>query len=343
MFVKVPSHVAALALPLAEGLDVSSEAGRERVRLAIEHFGIGFFETDLPTGKVTMTPNAFGMFGLSTPSPPIVDRDVFWSCYHPADAAWARERFAADLRGERGHDDYCERVRIVRRNDGAVRWIEFNARMFGPPGARTHVVGMLRDVTDEVEAADRQHLLMREIDHRANNSLAVVQALVRITDGPDVSAFRRSLEGRILALGRSLSLIATPQLRGLTASDVVAGELAAFSDRISLDLTALPPLAQFAVQPLCMILHELATNAAKHGALSVASGRVRVTGEVLAGEVVLRWDETGGPPADGPLARRGTGMTVVQAQARRLSGTMAYHWRREGLAVELRVPRERWI
>lgn len=327
---------------LAAALDTGDAAGRERVRLAIENFGLAFFESDLRRGRLVLTPNAFAMFGLPAPDPPVADRALFWKCYHPDDADWARACFEADLRGERGRDDYCERVRIVRADDGRVRWIEFSGRMFGPPGARTHIVGMLRDVTAEVEAAERQALLLREVEHRANNALAVVQSLVRLTGGATLPDYRRSLEGRILALARTQSLTgAADQGAPVPLAAILAAELAACGDHVEIAAEAVPPLAPVLVQPVAMILHELTTNAARHGALSRPGGRVRIAAAREDEEVVLRWTERGGPPAAAP-AHTGTGMSVVRAQARRLGGRLDYDWRPEGLGVELRIPLGRW-
>ncbi|WP_205082890.1 HWE histidine kinase domain-containing protein [Paracraurococcus ruber] len=329
------------AMLLLAGLDPGSEAGRERVRLAVEMFGLAFFETDLAAGKVTVTPNAFGLFGLPVPPVLTVDRAPFWDRYHPEDAAWARERFAADLRGERGRDDYCERVRVIRHDDGRIRWIEFSGHMFGRPGARTHIVGMLRDVTDMVEAEERQRLLLREVAHRSNNTLAVVQSLIRLTQGATVEEYRKGLQARLLSLGRTHALL-PGVAHGLTdPAAVVRGELAAYADHLEAAIGPVPPLAPHSVQPVAMILHELATNAAKHGAFAHPDGQVRLAMGMETGDVVLRWTERGGPVVAMPT-RRGTGMAVIGAQARQLGGTLEFQWAIDGLVLELRVPPERW-
>ncbi|MGX9966445.1 HWE histidine kinase domain-containing protein [Roseomonas sp. F4] len=324
------------------GFDLGSEMGRERARLAIENFGIAFFESDMTTGLVMVTPNAFAMFGLPVPDRMPVARTGFWECYHPDDRAAAQATFEADLRGERQRDVYCERVRIIRQTDGAIRWIEFLGRMFGPPGARSHIVGMLRDVTEAAEAEERQALLVREVKHRANNTLAVVQSLVRLTQGADVADYRRSLEGRILSLARTQSLIERTPGSCSSLAALIAAELAAYLDHVDLMLRSPPALAAAAVQPVAMILHELATNAAKHGALATAAGRVRLEAMVEGAEMVLRWSESGGAPIPEPPRRKGTGMAVILAQIRRLGGHWQTDWAAAGLLVEVRIPLSRW-
>jgi two-component sensor histidine kinase len=324
------------------GFDLGSEAGRERARLAIENFGIAFFDSDVATGTVVLSPNAFAMFGLPVPPRMPVESTGFWECYHPEDLEAARATFAADLRGDRNRDIYCERVRIIRQTDRAIRHIEFLGRMFGPPGARTHIVGMLRDVTDEAEAEARRALLVREVNHRANNTLSVVQALLRLTQAADVLEYKRRLEGRILSLARTQTLVDQAAQHPAAFALLIASELAAYRDHLTLEADDVPDLVANAVQPVAMILYEMATNAAKHGALAAASGEVRIEARRDGAAVVLRWAEQGGAPIIAPPARKGTGMAVIQSQIRRLGGTQLLDWTPAGLLVELRFPLESW-
>ncbi|NGM21711.1 hypothetical protein G3576_16935 [Roseomonas stagni] len=324
------------------GFDLGSEAGRERARLAMENFGIAFFESNMATSQVVVSPNAFAMFGLPVPPRMPVDRTGFWECYHPEDLEAARATFAADLRGERDRDIYCERVRIIRQTDRAIRHIEFLGRMFGPPGARTHIVGMLRDVTDAAEAEARRALLVREVNHRANNTLSVVQALVRLTQAADMPDYKRRLEGRILSLARTQTLLDQAAQHPAAFALLIASELAAYRDHLTLEVDGVPDLTANAVQPVAMILYEMATNAAKHGALATAGGQVRIAARREGAEVVLCWAEQGGAPIAAPPARKGTGMAVIHSQIRRLGGTQSLDWTAGGLQAELRFPLASW-
>ncbi len=324
------------------GFDLGSEAGRERARLAMENFGIAFFESNMATGLVVVSPNAFAMFGLPVPPSMPVERTGFWECYHPEDQAEARATFEADLRGERHRDIYCERVRIIRQTDRAIRHIEFLGRMFGPPGARTHIVGMLRDVTDAAEAEARRGLLVREVNHRANNTLSVVQSLLRLTQAADVPDYKRQLEGRILSLARTQTLVDQAAQHPAAFALLIASELAAYRDHITLEVDTVPDLVASAVQPVAMVLYEMATNAAKHGALGAAAGQVRIAAAQEGAVVVVRWAEHGGPPLVAPPQRKGTGMAVIQSQIRRLGGTQILDWSPAGLVAELRFPLANW-
>jgi two-component sensor histidine kinase len=213
---------------------------------------------------------------------------------------------------------------------------------------------IMRDISARKATEARQDILVREVDHRAKNILAVVQSVLRLTPRDQPGAFAAA-EKRVAGLARVHSLLAEGGWSGADLRAVVERELAAYSavragmeggPTVSLHG---PPvaLAATAVQPLAMVLHELATNAAKHGALSARGGLVEVRWTVGRrkgedGLLRLRWAEVGGPPVAGPPARRGFGTRVVEATVRgQLGGTVERHWESGGLAVEIAVPVER--
>jgi PAS domain S-box-containing protein len=305
------------------------------------NLGLAFFETDLKDNRAVFSTNAYAMFGLEAPPPGTpAKRGEFWNCYHPDDREWARERFQSDLLGLRGKDTYRERVRIIRQSDHQVRWIEWFGRMFGPPGARTHTVGMLRDITEEVDDHERQLLLIREVKHRANNALLVVIALVQLTKGESVADYKAALKSRILSLSRTQSLLFETDGGSVDLDHLIRHEMAAYAGHATIAPCPKVLLKADAAQPVAMILHELATNSAKHGALST-SGSVTIDATLDDGDVVMVWTESGGPPVHRPT-RTGTGLTVIQAQSRKLGGLLAQNWHPCGLTVELRFSAEQW-
>jgi two-component sensor histidine kinase len=192
------------------------------------------------------------------------------------------------------------------------------------------------------ESEERVALLTNEIDHRAKNMLTVVAGLVHLTRADTVSAFKESLLGRITALANSQRLLSESRGRGADLARLVADELAAFhapgQERATWSGPAvtLPPTA---IQSMVMVLHELAANATKYGALSVDEGRVAIDwsrGE--DGALRLRWSESGGPPV-APPSHRGTGTGIIMVSIRsQLGGEVAFTWRPEGLLCELVVP-----
>ena len=219
---------------------------------------------------------------------------------------------------------------------------------------RRFFTGIMRDISARKADEARRTLLAREVDHRAKNALAVVQSVVRLTPRDEPGAFAAAVEARVAALGRVHSLLAESGWSGADLRAVAERELAPYAaarhgagtaSRATVSLDGPPvPLAPAAAQPFAMLLHELATNAAKHGALSAPGGAVEVrwragrrTGE--DGMLRLRWTETGGPPVLAAPARRGFGSRVIEATVRgQLGGTVERRWERTGLVIEVAVP-----
>jgi two-component sensor histidine kinase len=195
-------------------------------------------------------------------------------------------------------------------------------------------------------------LLMREIEHRAKNILAVVQAVLRLSPRDEPRAFVAAVEERIAALGRTQSLLAQGGWSGADLRVVVEQEVAPYVERQGNAPRLLnvlidgPPVAltAAAVQPLAMVLHELATNAAKHGALSAPGGTVEIRwsvdrGAEADGMLHLQWTESGGPSVPGPPSGRGFGSRVIEATVRgQLGGSVVRRWERTGLVCEVSVP-----
>ena len=212
---------------------------------------------------------------------------------------------------------------------------------------------IMRDVSVRKAEEARRVLLAREVDHRAKNVLAVVQSVLRLSPRHDPQAFVVAVEARIAALTRVHSLLAEEGWHGADLRAVAERELAAYilpsvstrKHKTGVSLIGPPTaLAAAAVQPMAMILHELATNAAKHGAMSVPDGKVEVQWYVDdAAEsdrwLRLRWAESGGPSVEGPPARSGFGSRVMQATVRsQLGGTVEWRWEQAGLVVKVAIP-----
>jgi two-component sensor histidine kinase len=144
----------------------------------------------------------------------------------------------------------------------------------------------IRDITERSRAQRRHDLMTREVNHRARNALAVVQAITRLTKAETVRAYGEAVRGRVEALVRSHARLADSEWEEVPLRDLVLDELRPYTGddgtRIALSGDAVR-LAPEAVQPVSMALHELATNAAKYGALSVRDGRIRVATEALGG------------------------------------------------------------
>lgn len=202
------------------------------------------------------------------------------------------------------------------------------------------------DITARRRAEARQALLSREIDHRGKNLLALVQVLVRQTRAETVEDYAGALQGRIMALAHAHSLLSQSRWESAELGRLLGGELAPYRDdkgrtRLSGPRVRLAPKA---AESIAMAVHELVSNAARYGALSVSSGRVAISWSVAPdGRLTLRWTETGGPPVATPT-RRGLGMTIVeQAVRRQLGGTLSFDWRAQGLVCVLSVAADQLV
>ena len=242
-----------------------------------------------------------------------------------------------------------------RRKDGSAVPLDLSIAEWRDAGGKRFFTGIMRDISARKADEARRLLLMREVDHRAKNALAVVQAVLRLTPASEPRAFVAAVEARVAALARAHSLLAEGGWSGADLRAIAERELAPYAasrhggaamqgpPAVFLDGPPVP-LAPAAVQPFAMMLHELATNAAKHGGLSALGGRVEVrwrAGRVTGGDGVLRlrWAETGGPPVAGAPARRGFGSRVIETTVRRqLGGAVERRWEPSGLVVEVAVP-----
>jgi chemotaxis methyl-accepting protein methylase/two-component sensor histidine kinase/PAS domain-containing protein len=232
--------------------------------------------------------------------------------------------------------------------DEAGRWYIQHVLPFRT--ARDEIDGVIIsfiDITERKRAEEERELLLSELNHRVKNILAVVQALVRQSDRrtQSVAAFRQQLVGRLQALARAHDLILSADWRKAQLGRLVQEAIEPFQPAGSTAITIDgEPLAISPRQALGLsfVLHELGTNAAKHGALAVPGGRLaidwRVEGEPGARQVRLGWRESGGP-AITPPNEQGFGTKLIErACAHELGGKAELHYAPDGLACEVRFP-----
>jgi PAS domain S-box-containing protein len=230
----------------------------------------------------------------------------------------------------------------ICRPDGEVGWCLGTVAASTDTANRiARVSGVTIDITDRKEAEQRQLLLAREVDHRAKNALAVVHAIVSLTRADNIAQFVAAVEGRVQALARAHSLLSESRWRGANISDIIEEELAPYRaphfDRVKISGTSLS-LDPSTAQALALALHELATNAAKYGALSQPSGRLAVSWSLANGRLELRWIERGGP-VPSRTEPGGFGIRVIKASVEsQLDGRVEFDWRRDGLRCSLSIP-----
>lgn len=225
----------------------------------------------------------------------------------------------------------------VRQSDGGYRWVEASGRVeLDAKGQAVRFPGVLLDIAAWKQAEEARDLLMREVDHRARNALAMVQSVVRLTDAADPAQFREEVAGRVDAMARAQGTLSRSNWEGGQLDDLARQELSSYATPSRFALAG-PKLTLPAeqVQPFSMMMHEMATNAVKHGALSAADGKVEVAWRVDGRRnIELTWTESGGPAVT-PPERRGFGSRLIERLAAQLGGAFERDWRPGGLAARL--------
>jgi PAS domain S-box-containing protein len=238
--------------------------------------------------------------------------------------------------------DHYETVR--RRKDGSL--IDVSLTISPVRDGAGKVIGaskIARDISERKRSEAQLSALAREAEHRAKNLLANVKAMVQLSQADTPDGLKDTIAGRIEALANVHSLFVQSRWTGAELGSLVKQEVSPYSRdgemRTQIDGPTVM-LKQDVAQATAVALHELATNAAKYGALSVAKGHVRVEWSRAAdGQLVLRWTEAGGPRIN-PPTRKGFGTHVIEAMIRgHMGGDVRLDWRAEGLVCEMVLPR----
>lgn len=237
---------------------------------------------------------------------------------------------------------------VGQRKDGSMFPMELGISEVRV-GSEPIFIGVVRDITERKRADRRAKLLMAEVNHRAKNLLAVVQAVARQTaNKAEPSLFAKAFGERIAGLAASHDLLVRSEWQGVDIGDLARSQLAHFAGLIGKRVFLDGPKVQMtpaAAQAIGMALHELATNAAKYGALSNAQGSVRVDWAIDSDTEPARfrmsWSEAGGPPVVAP-ERSGFGRTVtVDMIKHTLGGQVSLSFPSTGLVWRVEAPLDR--
>jgi PAS domain S-box-containing protein len=319
------------------------EESAERLELATEAAEVGFWDLDMTTGKLIWPPRVKRMFGIS-PDRSISMKD-FFAGLHPEDHARVAAAFDAAIDPDRRALFETE-YRTVGKEDGRLRWVAAKGRaLFNQRNECTRVIGTAIDIT--VRKASEQHLrlMVNELNHRVKNSLATVQgiAMQTLRRGEVPEAVREALASRLIALAEAHDVLTDEKWSGAELADLAAQSAAPYVSLrgvspIYIDGPSvfLPPRTAIA---MALAFHELATNAAKYGALSTPVGKVLIAWTVAhaAGGRALRliWRESGGP-AVRPPQRTGFGTRLIQrGLASELCGAVTMDYQTCGLVCTM--------
>lgn len=283
-----------------------------RHALTLEAGKVGSWIWEISTGELTCNDIFRQIFALSENGPIMAEQ--VWSAAHPDDLLRVREGIAASL--ESGVDYECE-----ARVGDTGRWVSVRGRVYqrDAEGRALVMMGTGIDTTEARTSADHTRLLLRELNHRVKNTLAMIHSVARqtIQETPDPKAFMDAFTGRLRTLSDAHVLLADRDWEGIGLREVVEAQIgmetfgSTARAAIAGDDMTLP--ADHALA-LALILHELATNALKHGAWSEDEGRVEIAWQIEekpARGLRFTWREQGGPLVQ-PPARKGLGLRLIE-------------------------------
>jgi PAS domain S-box-containing protein len=307
-------------------------AGEERLRLFIEHAPAALVMLDREMRYLAVSERWGANFGLTGS---IIGRshyEVFpeipvpWRETHKRCLAGAIEKFPGD--------------RLVRA-DGSSFWLKREIRPWRDnQGQIGGLIISWEDITASRQAEERQQMLMREVLHRTKNLLAVVQSIAAGTFRHKNDPAQEAFLSRLHALSKAHGLLTDASGQGATLEDIVRGQLAGFAGTISIDGPAVL-LKPSAAQSFALVVHELATNATKHGALSRSTGSVSVRWDIHANgsthKLRFVWQERGGPSVRKPT-QKGFGSLLLEHAIAGIDSEPSVDYAPAGLIYETETP-----
>ena len=328
------------------GTQEALREGEERLRLAIETAHLATWDRDARTDAHVWNDEFYRIFGYEVGE------------IEASHAAWARrvhpdDRAAAEAvveNADREHTDYVNEFRVIRP-DGSVRWVRARGRYLYYDGEPLRSIGLVEDITEARQQIETQRVLVAELQHRTRNLMAVVQSIAQQTrDSVDTLAeFEDRFDERLQALSRVQSLLSRADNEPITLGALVVMELDALGadtmgDKISYGGPE-TPLRKSAVEMLALAIHELLTNALKHGALASPTGRLvvnwRIDETLPDRRLVLEWAEYGVArlPPSTDSERSGYGRTLIEeALPYSLSAQTEFELSADGLRCRISLP-----
>lgn len=315
------------------------------LRLALKAAGVALWSWNVDTDKFTMDNRGFALWDL--PQGPEVSFEDLSVRIHPADRDRVRAAFAA-TRGILG--GYETDFRIIIENH--VRWISARGQGDDAGILERIMFGVFLDVTGRKQAEEGHELLAGEMSHRVKNLLAIASGLTAITSRSTSTTtdMARELTQRLSALGRAHDLVRP--LPGHEGKVALLGDLfsillapyddmGAFSGRIRVSVPRMS-VGEATATTLALVVHELATNSLKYGALSSDTGTLNISGTPEEGDLVITWSERGGPAVAPPTGPGGFGSKMVKRSlSGQLGGSVEYEWSPEGAVVTLTMNKDR--
>jgi len=335
------SHQLARRNAERDQVEAMLRASEQRLRLAMEASELGAWSFDPETNELTGSDRSRVLMGIPVGR---LDLHTLDAALHPK---YRKEHFNAIASGIGGREPFIVEI-CVQWPDSTTHWIEVRGRPVMRASGLPTVVGLVQEITERRTAADRQRMLLRELNHRVKNSLATVQSIALLTRRSTAADQAwEAFEERLVGLAKTHDLLTASDWRGAWLDEALASELKPYQNAAHTRIMTEGPrirLRPRATLTLCMCFHELATNAAKYGALSTDVGRVQVEWSITpaAGStppmLVLTWRESGGPEVT-PPTRQGLGSRLLDRGLRReLGGKVEMTYAPTGVACRMELP-----
>lgn len=317
----------------------------KHLRAATKAAGVALWSWNVDSDAIAMDESAYDLWQVPK-SEENITFEILSRNIHPADLERVRSAFAA-TRAVVGA--YEIDFRILAGND--IRWISARGKGDDADIADRIMFGIFLDVTQRKQAEESHELLAGEMSHRVKNLLSIAASLTNFTSRSATTKEEMAfdLTNRLMALGRAQDLVRPlpGQKRGAALlGDLISVLLAPYDEKdASVRIRVSVPkinVGESSSTALALVLHELATNSAKYGSLSVASGTLDVSCNADDESVLITWTERGGPPVAAPGMIEGFGSKLVQrSMAVQLGGSITFDWSAEGVVVSLRMQKDR--
>jgi PAS domain S-box-containing protein len=315
----------------------------QQLRLALQAARMGDWRLDYTTGAITLSDRVCEILGLPHGSP--FTRAQLHEATYSADLS---RTLAAIDKAVQSRTLFNIEFRIERLDNKARVWVAAQGQgIYHSDGMCSGISGVIHDITDRKHAEERQQLLIRELHHRVKNTLATVQAIVGSTarTANSIDEFYQGFVGRIVSLAHTHNLLTEDLWQKAELEELVQTELGPYEDEARNRIVVEGPhleLPSEAAVPIGMAIHELTTNAAKHGALSTFGGQVEVSWRIEPGTkrpmLHFSWQENGGPRVTSP-ARQGFGSRLLQrVLTTQLQAQVKMDFHEDGLSFTMVMP-----
>ena len=312
----------------------------EHLRMAVAVGHIGIWELDTVTGEAWRNAQHDQLFGYEAPLANWT-YDDFMQHVVEEDRERVDQAYGKALAEKEEWSFECR----IRRIDGMIRWISAHGRQLpGKEGQNERLIGHVIDITETKRSEEHLRLVTAELNHRLQNIIGTISGLIAMSarEARDPKEVAEALQGRLKALGRTHNLTFRDRSEAVAIVDALETERSTMPDLADQVVIAVNPKLYITApmaERVMLVVHELATNAVKYGALSVPEGTVRIDAKQNpSGDTEIVWQETGGPKVGKP-SRKGFGSKLIRS-ALSSDGKVEQSFESQGVVCTITLPQK---